>query len=262
MKNLLILGCGWVGEELAYHLKKKGWNIWVTTRTEEKYHRLKADGIFAFIHDFDRDLYLDLPVDVSFDAVLNSIPASQKNSEAEIEHRFSHVFNILCSVNYKKHIFLSSVGVYPDLDGTFNETYQEEELMSPKLRMAEKKMMSLPYSMTFRLGGLFGKNRIFGKYFQDKIVSTGDQPANFIHLDDVVGLIEQALENNIPYTYYNLVAPEHPLKKDVILRSAQKYMFSYPSAFEPSHSFQKIVQGDKIIDLLNYEFKHPSPLEF
>jgi nucleoside-diphosphate-sugar epimerase len=55
MKNLLILGCGWVGEELAYQLKGKGWNVWVTTTTPEKYHRLKNDGIFAYIHDFDRD---------------------------------------------------------------------------------------------------------------------------------------------------------------------------------------------------------------
>lgn len=110
MKNLLILGCGWVGEELAYQLKRKGWNVWVTTTTEEKYHRLKNDGIFAYIHNFDRDLDVDLPIDVSFDAVINSIPATQRNSEGEIEHRFSYVFRTLCSINYKQHIFLSSVG--------------------------------------------------------------------------------------------------------------------------------------------------------
>lgn len=262
MKNLLILGCGWVGEELARQLKKKGWNLWVTTRTEEKYHRLQGDGIFAFIHDFDRDLNLDLPVDVSFDAIVNSIPATQRNTEAEIEHRFSHVFNVLCSLNYKKHIFLSSVGVYPDQDGNFDESFVDEELMSPKLRMAEKKMMSLPYSSTFRLGGLFGKERILAKYFQDKVVSIGDQPSNFIHLDDVVGIIEQSLEINLPTGYYNLVAPEHPSKKEVILKSAQKYMFGYPSSFEPANSVQKVVNSDKIINLLNYEFKYPSPLDF
>ena len=262
MKNLLILGCGWVGEELAHQLKRKGWNVWVTTTTEEKYHRLKNDGIFAYIHNFDRDLDVDLPIDVSFDAVVNSIPATQRNSEGEIEHRFSYVFRTLCSINYKQHIFLSSVGVYPDLDDTFFESYADEEQMSPKLRLAETKMMSLPATSTFRLGGLFGKNRVFGKYFQDKVVSIGDQPANFIHLDDVVGIIEKAIETKLQIGYYNLVAPEHPSKKDVILKSAQKYMYSYPTSFEPSHSFQKIVNGDKISKLLNYEFKYPSPLDF
>ena len=157
---------------------------------------------------------------------------------------------------------MSSVGVYPDQDGNFDESFVEEELMSPKLRMAEKKMMSLPYSSTFRLGGLFGKERILAKYFQDKVVHIGDQPSNFIHLDDVVGIIERSLEINLPTGYYNLVAPEHPLKKEVILKSAQKYMFSYPSSFEPKDSFQKVVNSDKIINLLNYEFKYPSPLDF
>ncbi len=262
MKNLLILGCGWVGEELAYQLKGKGWNVWVTTTTPEKYHRLINDGIFGYIHDFDRDLYVDLPVDISFDAVINSIPATQRNSEAEIDHRFSFVFNALSFINYKKHIFLSSVGVYPDIDGTFDETFNQEELMTQKLRIAEKKMMSLPFSSTFRLGGLFGKNRIFGKYFQDKVVTTGDQPANFIHLDDVIGIIGQALETNLPIGYYNLVAPEHPSKKEVILKSAQKYMYSYPSSFDPKDSFQKLIVADKITNLLNYQFKYPSPLDF
>jgi len=262
MKNLLILGCGWLGEELARKLMKKGWNLWVTTTNEEKYHRLHNDGVFTFIHDFDRDLYLDLPVDIAFDVVLNSIPATKKNTVVEIEHRFLQVFQTLCSINYKKHIFLSSVGVYPDLDETFYETYNQEGLMSEKLRIAEKKMISLPYSSVFRLGGLFGKNRIFGKYFQDKIVTIGDQPSNFIHLDDVIQILEQSFELNLESGYYNLVSPEHPDKKEVIMSSARKYMYSYPSSFEPDNSFQKIVNADKIVKLLNYQFKYPSPLDF
>ena len=262
MKNLLILGCGWVGEELAYQLKRKGWKVWVTTTTQEKYHRLLNDGIFAYVHNFDCDFSLDLPVDVSFDAVINSIPASQKNTESEIEHRFSFVFNALSFINFKKHIFFSSVGVYPDMDGIFDETFVQEELLSRKLRIAEQKMSSLPYSYVFRLGGLFGKDRVFGKYFQDKIVNTGNQPSNFIHLNDVVGIIEHALNTNLPIGYYNLVAPQHPLKKEVILESAQKYMYSYPSSFEPQNSFQKVVNADKITKLLNYQFKYPSPLDF
>src|SRR5690606_41767941 len=89
-------------------------------------------------------------------------------------------------------------------------------------------MQSLPATSVFRLGGLFGKQRIFAKYFQDKIVTTGDQPANFIHLDDVLGLIDGAIQQKIQNGIYNLVCPEHPLKKDVIMKSAEKYILSYP----------------------------------
>src|SRR5690606_39086888 len=133
MKNLLILGCGWLGEELAQYYKVKGWQVWVTVRNIDKYHRLKDDGIFALIHDFDQQQDLDLPVEVHFDAVLNSIPASQKNSLMEIQNRFSNVFNSLSAISYNQHVFLSSVGVYPNLTGIYEESYADESLMSTKL---------------------------------------------------------------------------------------------------------------------------------
>ena len=262
MKNLLILGCGWVGEELAQQYLKKGWQVWATTTSQEKYHRLIGDGIFAYTHNFDTDLNLDLPVDITFDAVVTSIPATQRQTIEEIRHRFYHVFNVLSAINYSKHIYLSSVGVYPDEDGVFDETYANEDRMNAKLRLAEKQMMSLPYTLTFRLGGLFGKKRIFGKYFENKVVTTGDQPANFVHLDDVVSLLSLAIAGDIPVGYYNVVAPEHPSKKEVILKSAEKYMYDYPSAFTPQDSFQKIVRGEKLATLFNYAFKYPSPLDF
>lgn len=262
MKQLLILGCGWVGEELARRYQSKGWQIWATTTQEEKYHRLKSDGIFAYIHNFDEEGTLDLPLEARFDAVITSVPASQKNELEVLEARFSRIFQSLCSIAYDQHYFLSSVGVYPDLDADFDEHYPDEVALNPKLRLAEKKMLSLPATSVFRLGGLFGKQRIFAKYFQGKVVSGGDQPANFVHLDDVLGMLEGSIARYIPSGIYNVVCPEHPRKKEVILKSAEKYMFEYPSSFEPQDSFQKRVSGKKLTDLLDYTFKYPSPLDF
>ena len=262
MKNLLILGCGWLGEAIAQDLKVKGWQVWVTTRNIEKYHRLTDDGIFAIIHDFDQQQTLGLPVEVHFDAVLNSIPASQKNSLTEIECRFANVFDALSAISFNQHIFLSSVGVYPNLTGIYQESYSDELLMSPKLRKAELMMNNLPYTAIFRLGGLFGKNRIFAKYFQGKIVEIGDQLANFAHIEDIVEIFDQFVTHKKPAGYYNIVCPDHPQKKEVILASAKKYFFSYPLGFNPKNSFQKEVSAHKIIELLNYKFKYSSPIDF
>jgi len=262
MKNLLILGCGWLGEELARDFKTKGWQVWVTTRSEEKYHRFLNDGISAIIHDYDHQERLDLPVEVHFDVILNSIPASQKNSVDEIQTRFNRVFNSLSAISYDQHIFLSSIGVYPNLTGIYEESYSDERLMSPTIRVAELTMITLPYTSIFRLGGLFGKNRIFAKYFQDKIVEIGDQLANFVHLEDIIEIFDQFINNKNTTGYYNIVCPEHPQKKEVILASAQKYIFSYPQGFKPQNSFQKLVSSNKIIELLNYTFKYSSPIDF
>lgn len=262
MKKILILGCGWVGEEFAHLQLKNNWQVWATSTNEEKYHRLKADGIFAYIHDFDQETDLNEVELPAFDAVLCSIPATQKNSLEQLEARFNRVKAYLEKVNYAKLIFLSSIGIFPDEDGVFDEDFNDAARMSPKLKLAEDIMGLLPNSYIFRLAGLFGKQRIFAKYFQGRVCTTGDQPANFVHLDDVRQLLSLSMEHDLPESVYHVVAPEHPLKKEVILASAKKYQLELPAAFDPQDSFQKLVLGDRLSRIFNYRFKYPSPLEF
>ncbi|MEI5986156.1 GDP-L-fucose synthase [Sphingobacterium sp. PU5-4] len=277
MKRILILGCGWLAEEFA-HLQLKNMNqVWATTTTEEKYHRLKNDGIFAYVHNFDgainkaSNTIESNPENIlaeslknfgPFDLILTSIPATNRNTVEELQIRFSNVYSLLSRLEFEQHIFLSSVGIYPDMDGFFDESNHQTTHLNPKLLMAEEAMLKLPNTHVFRLGGLFGKQRIFAKYFEDRIVQTGDQPANFIHLEDVCGVLDQALHKGLKETIYNLVTPEHPLKKEVILASAEKYGYKKPLGFQPENSFQKIVSGNKIAQELNYGFKYPSPLYF
>ncbi|MFZ4262261.1 GDP-L-fucose synthase [Sphingobacterium sp. HJSM2_6] len=262
MKKALILGCGWLAEDLAFTLKNKNWEIWATTTTPEKYHRLKNDGIFIYLHDFDQEENLLIHEFPIVDLLIISVPATQKNTIEQIDQRFQKITQFISQISYTKAIFFSSIGIYPDLDMQFREELAQDYAFNAKLSLAEKYMFKLPNLSVFRLAGLFGKNRIFAKYFQQRICTTGDQPANFIHIEDVIGLIQSYIAISSKSDIYNLVAPDHPSKRRVIEASAAKYQLDLPAAFEPQNSFQKIVHGDKIIKLLNYTFKYPSPLDF
>lgn len=261
--RILILGCGWLAESFAIHMKHQGHEVWASTTTSEKYHRLKADGIFSFILDFD---YENFPAQVvlptQFDFVLNSIPASQKNSVAILENRFSNIKSFYAHMTWKKQVFLSSIGIYPDKDGVFDESYADITELSSKLLLAEASMLGLADTIIYRLAGLFGKNRVFAKYFAERICTTGEQPANFVHIDDVIRLLEAASCNALKYTVYNIVAPLHPKKKDVILASAKKYGYALPVAFEAADATQKIVSGRLLLEELDYQFVLPDPLQF
>ncbi|WET67455.1 GDP-L-fucose synthase [Sphingobacterium sp.] len=261
--RILILGCGWLAESFAIHMKHQGHEVWASTTTSEKYHRLKADGIFSFILDFD---YENFPAQVvlptQFDFVLNSIPASQKNSVAILENRFSNIKSFYAHMTWKKQVFLSSIGIYPDKDGVFDESYADTTELSSKLLLAEASMLGLADTIIYRLAGLFGKNRVFAKYFAERICTTGEQPANFVHIDDVIRLLEAASCNALKYTVYNVVAPLHPKKKDVILASAKKYGYALPLAFEAADATQKIVSGRLLLEELDYQFVLPDPLQF
>src|SRR5690606_24668961 len=99
-----------------------GHEVWASTTQYEKYHRLKTDGIFSFIADFDKGSVLpDEFLPDQFDFVLNSIPASQKNSLSGLGTRFSNVKGFLENIQWTKQVFLSSVGIYPDKDVVYSE---------------------------------------------------------------------------------------------------------------------------------------------
>ncbi len=128
--------------------------------------------------------------------------------------------------------------------------------------MAEEYMLELANTVVYRLGGLFGKNRVFAKYFSERICTTGEQPANFVHIEDVVALLEATTNRTLKHTVYNVVAPLHPKKKDVILASAKKYGYALPLAFEAAETTQKIVSGELLQEELDYQFVLPDPLQF
>lgn len=255
----LILGCGWIGEALAKQLKALGHEVYATTTQEEKCHRLRGDGIFAIQADFNHDVALDkFPKEVDF--VLNSVPASERYEPSVVDARLCNMEHLLRNLAYKKHIFLSSTGVYPDSDGLFTEESPVDT--TTNLARAERKMLSLPATHVYRLGGLFGQSRIFAKYFQAKVCTTGDQLANFVHQDDVIQLLMLGFAHPLKNKIYNVVAPEHPTKQAVILASAKKYDFQEPAVFAPADSFQKMVSGEALMNELNYSFIYRSPLDF
>jgi len=254
------LGCGWIGEAFANKLMLEGHEVYATTTNREKCQRLQATGISAIVANFDEAIDpTDFPRRVDF--VLNSLPAVKRLDWPLLTARFNTAKLLLQQLAYQKHIFLSSVGIYPDVDGDFTED-TDLDVLDSKLLAAETCMQELTHTVVYRLGGLFGDQRIFAKYFQDKVCTTGAQRANFVHQTDVLNLIELGFQNHLPRPCYNLVTPEHPHKKEVILASASKYGFRSPMGFEDHENFQKRVLGDTIRQTLSYTFVYPSPLDF
>ncbi|TJZ54943.1 GDP-L-fucose synthase [Sphingobacterium olei] len=260
--RILILGCGWVGADFAVQCRNRGIEVWASTTNTDKCYRLKSDGIFAFLKDFDVDKSVPDFLPDTFDYILTSVPASSKNTIETVSRRFDNVLSVISLLQYGKHIFLSSIGIYPHIEGRIDEDFNDQETLNPLLFLAEEKMTSLSQTIVFRLGGLFGKNRIFAKYFAGKICTTGEQPANFVHLQDVIQLVFLAFAMDFEHRLFNIVCPEHPSKKEVIVASAAKYGYELPTSFEPEQTTQKIVSSDRVIQTLEYTFLYPSPLNF
>ena len=104
-----------------------------------------------------------------------------------------------------------------------------------------------------RLGGLMGYDRIAGKYTAGKVL-TSDSWTNFIHRDDVLGIIESVIVQNICSEIYDVVAPLQSNKKKIFSKNAKCFGFNH-TEFLSTDVKGKVLSPIKLIDMLGYTFK-------
>jgi nucleoside-diphosphate-sugar epimerase len=87
-------------------------------------------------------------------------------------------------------------------------------------------------------------------------ITNPDQPVNHIHYADICSVVEKMLENRSQSKVYNVVAPIHPDKQEVIC--AQKDL---PYSGERTEK-GRIISPAKLISELGFEFQYPDPRYF
>lgn len=267
--KISILGCGWLGFPLAQSLEKQGYKIKGSTTRPEKLSALRQAGI--------EPLWLQLtpePKGIGWDylldcnvLVVNIPPRLEKAGAAFHPTQIRHLVNLVKSSSLQQVIYISSTSVYPDL----NREIKEEDITapdqsaSPALVEVEQLIQNLPQStLILRCGGLMGYERIPAKYVAGKKeLTTGELPVNYIHRDDVIGIITTFLQTpNLWNTIYNVVAPLHPTRQEVYLASCSPFGYEPPTFKEGESNSFKIISSQKLQNALGYRFIYPNPLKF
>jgi len=135
-------------------------------------------------------------------------------------------------------ILLSSVSFY---DGKF--LVLEAESLVTKLHKR---------NVILRLGGLMGYDRIAGKYTAGKTLAHNSR-TNYVHRDDVIGIIKSVIKKNIVNEIFDVVAPQQSTKKDIFYTNAKKFGFK-ETFFLPSCKVAKMLSFRKVCEVLKYNF--------
>ena len=112
---------------------------------------------------------------------------------------------------------------------------------------------SFPQANILRLGGLMGDNRQLKNYK----ISNPEQAVNHIHYYDVCRIIETIINNHISSETFNVVAPQHPTKAEVIgiqNKQVNKHISETTQ--------QRIISSEKSEKLLNFVYEKPDPRLF
>lgn len=251
MKNIGIIGYGWLGERIASSLSGK-YSISATTTTDKKKNDLNSKGIHAVLASFpDYQLtypYSQWPEIKDVDILIITIPVSEKS--CCVSSLYNRIQNLSAFIgDFKGQMFLmSSTGVYPDLPKEFTE----EDV--PLNNVSGERMLRHQYPQLniLRLGGLMGDNRLLKNYN----VRNLDHAVNHIHYADIAGIISEMIEQKTESKLYNVTAPIHPAKSQVI--NAQK---NIPDDEEFEVKGKKVLSS-KLVSELNYTFQYPDPRIF
>jgi len=143
-------------------------------------------------------------------------------------------------------ILLSSVSFY---DG--KELVIEGEMLVGRLRED---------AVVLRLGGLMGFDRIAGKYTAGKTLPY-DSMSNYVHRDDVLGVITAVIVQELKAEILDLVAPVQHLKSEIFAVNAERFGFAQ-TVFDSLECRGKVILSKRLEERLDYLFLYPNVTDF
>lgn len=264
MKQISILGCGWLGMPLAKHLLQNGYSIKGSTTTETKLEILKNEGISPFLISLKAN---ELPrnsnafLENSEVLIINIPPGLRGNSGENFVAKMENFIPFIEKSSVKKVLFVSSTSVYADK----NQVVTEETMPNPETESGKQLLISenlLLNNSNFqttilRFGGLISEDRHPINFLAGRNnIENPQAPINLIHQQDCIEIVQKIIEKEVWNTVLNAVAPFHPTRKKYYTEKASEQNLAPPQFNENEHSVGKTVSSNKLIQLLNYQFKN------
>jgi len=267
MKQISILGCGWLGLPLAKSLLQNGYRISGSTTSEEKISVLEKAGISPFLIRL-----LDVNIEgeiISFlknsgILIVDVPPKLRGDSTENFVGKIQNLIPFIENSSVKKVLFVSSTSVYSD----DNTSITEDTIPNPdtesgrQLIEVEQLLQSNSNFQTIiiRFGGLIGEDRHPIKFLAGRSnIENPEAPINLIHQIDCIGIIESIVlkssnDNLKAGETFNAVAPFHPTRKEYYTQKALAFNLPLPQFNESKLSIGKLISSDKVEQVLGYSF--------
>lgn len=268
MKQISILGCGWLGLPLAKALIENDFAVKGSTTSEEKLSTLKSFGIDPFlislesksingnIEDFlkgSETLIIDIPPQ------LRGKNSDHLSNEKVFVEKIKALIPHIEKSTIENVLFVSSTSVYGNVDGAITEetlpkpdTESGKQLLEAELLLQNNESFK---TTILRFGGLLGEDRNPVKFLAGKQnIENPNASINFIHQVDCIGIILKIIELESWREIYNGVSPFHPTREAYYTQKATELSLPLPTFDHSKTAAKKIILGDKVTNVLGYSF--------
>lgn len=262
MQKVVIIGCGWLGQQLATMLGTQGFSVFGSRQSVAGLAELPA-GIQPLLLQLPLDLPATAVTDIFKDSwLICAIPPSGRQQSAEqYVRQLQSLVDVATIAGVRGVIHCSSTGVYQGLSGEVDEQSQVQNIgRAGVLLAAEQILQQLPNCITLRLAGLIGPGRNPARFGQGRFLSGPDLPVNLVHAADIGRFVLMLLTRpqSASGTLFNLCCPECPLKADFYHAAAAQAglpAVSFNPAEEPARRVLSVLSQQQ--PGFSYQFQSP-----
>jgi nucleoside-diphosphate-sugar epimerase len=270
MKQISILGCGWLGMPLAKSLLEKGFSVKGSTTSLEKISVLESSGIQPFqivLSEKHINGEIDSFLQNSEILIIDIPPKLRSTSSENFVKKIQNLIPFIEKSKIEKVIFISSTSVYsdapsPEVSGALRvtestkpnpETESGKQLLATEIRLQSNENFK---TTVVRFGGLIGDDRHPINFLAGrKNIENPEAPINLIHQEDCIGIIEAIVKQECWNETFNAVAPFHPSRKEYYTQKAMELGLLLPEFDQTKISIGKTILSDKLGITLDYKFK-------
>lgn len=261
-KTISILGGGWLGAKLVDVFEQEGFEVKVSTASEERYQQLLQEGKNAYKVRVQSDgVEGAISSFLAAEILIINIPPSRGNAEKE---QLISLLPLIEASSIKKVLFVSSTGVYPNLNRRIGEEEGIEKQDAPLFRSECLLRNSTVFDTTVvRFAGLVGGERHPGRFFlKTGMIKNAKAPVNLIHRIDCLQIIKAIVLQNVWGEVFNACADEHPSKETFYPFAAQVIGAPIPSCQVAKVPSFKIIDNTKMKRQLGIQLQYPDLLEW
>ncbi|SHG62234.1 Nucleoside-diphosphate-sugar epimerase [Flavobacterium micromati] len=279
MKKISILGCGWLGLPLAKALLENKHQINGSTTTHEKLITLENAGIQPFLIDVPVNLNEDSLDAKKFSTTMHHFLAGSETLIIDIPPQLRAYSDTFAANTFVKKIailipfierstienvlFVSSTSIFGEGQKTVTATsFPSPDTESGKQLLESEQLLQSNKNFkttAIRFGGLIGANRQPAKFLAGKEnLANPDAPVNLIHQQDCIGIILKIIATNCWDETFNAVTSFHPTREQYYTQKAAELNLALPKFDHSKPSIGKIIENDKVVQLLKYTFAQPN----
>lgn len=263
MKQISILGCGWLGLPLAKALIQEGFIVKGSTTSTDKLAVLENAGINPFQVVLESESFtgaVDELLTGSTVLVIDVPPKLRGDQAGDFVGKIKNILPFIEKSTIENVLFISSTSVY----GDDNNHVTEETPLNPdteggrQLQIVEALLQNNTQFKTtiLRFGGLIGDDRNPARFLAGKEnLDNPDAPINLIHQEDCIGIIMQIITKKAWGTTLNAATPYHPSRETYYTEKTKALGLTPPTFDHSKSSIGKTILVDKIEKTLEYTFQ-------